>query len=101
MNQNEMLQAVADSKQSFNDKPFEHWEQEAEKLVMDALVRAAMNTDAEQSLIGYLARQRLLDIAKAVNPRLLDQTLEQRDACMSGFGTVMISALKQKPIKGE
>lgn len=96
MGQKALLQEVATNRQNFNGKPFEHWERQAEELVMDGLVRAAMNTDAEHSLIGYLARQRLLDIANAVNPKLLSEVLEQRDRCLSGFASTVVEAVHGK-----
>lgn len=60
----------------FLGKPFLHWQNEARELVVDRLLRASMLETS--SIIGYLAHNRLIDLAKKESPELLKRAIEER-----------------------
>jgi hypothetical protein len=74
-------------KKFFNGKPLSHWQWEADKLVIDCLVRASM-VDT-RSLVGEMASKRILELAKAENPHLYQTVLDERDRCRVGLAAVM------------
>jgi hypothetical protein len=49
-------------RKQFNGKPFSHWQDQADELVVESILRAALpHTEAEHpSIIGYLAGKRLM-----------------------------------------
>lgn len=71
----------------FNGKPKAHWEREAKKLVIETLVRGSMCDT--RSAIGALASERLLELAKAEDPELFEEVVQEREACQAGFARVM------------
>lgn len=79
------------NRRKFNGKPLAHWQEMADEIVIDALVRAAMQHLASEhaSLPGYIAGQRLMEIAKAENPTMLEKVLAIRAACIQGFQRIM------------
>ena len=68
-------------RKQFNGKPFSHWQDQADELVVESILRAALpHTEAEHpSIIGYLAGKRLMEIAQAESPTLLEKVLDQRN----------------------
>ena len=82
------FKAIASKRARFNGKPFSHWEQMADELVIEQLVRAA-NLGEHQSLIGYLASKRLMELAQTENPTILERVLTTRDRCVQGFQQIM------------
>ena len=79
---------IIQKRKRFNGKPFSHWEAQADELVIEQLVRAA-NLGEHQSLIGYLASKRLMEIAREENPTLVEKVLGIRDQCVKGFHAIM------------
>jgi hypothetical protein len=77
----------------FNGKPFSHWQAQADELVVDSILRAALQyTEQEQpSIIAHLAGQRLLEIAQAESPTLFEKVLATRARCLEGFTRIMQS----------
>jgi hypothetical protein len=69
-----------------------HWERIARKLVVDSLVRAAVNMDF-RSEPGGRAHRRLFEMARAEDPVLLQEVLDEREAFHRGFTTVMADIL--------
>lgn len=82
-----------DSKGRFNGKPIEHWERMAAELVIDVLVRGAMNVDTKFSPVGRIAYRKLMQIAKEVSPELLQAALEERTRCQAGLALAMEAML--------
>jgi len=74
-------------KKFFNGKPMSHWQWEADKLVIDCLVRASM-VDT-RSLVGEMASKRLLELAKNENPHLYQTVLDERARCQAGLRSLM------------
>lgn len=79
---------IIEKRKRFNGKPFSHWEEMANELVIEQLVRAA-NLGEHQSLVGHLASKRMMEIAAAENPGLLAKVLGYRDRCLQGFANIM------------
>jgi len=79
---------ISTNRKRFNGKPFSHWEDEAEELVIETLLRSSHNFD-QRSLIGHLASKRLMEIATKENPTLVERVLAQKDRCLQGFQTIM------------
>jgi len=75
----------------FNGKPFSHWSDMADELVIEAIIRAALNTDDNYSLVGFLVRKRLMEIAEKSNPTVLQRVLAQREQCIAGFNKIMVN----------
>lgn len=75
------------NKKFFNGKPAEHWDREAEKLVIDCLVRASMLDT--RSIVGEKASKRLLELAQAENPELYQAVLDERARCQAGLRSLM------------
>ena len=69
----------------FNGKSMFHWQREADKLVMDCLVRAISAITCSKprlmSIVQKLASRRLIAIAKAENPMLYKEKCDERDRC--------------------
>jgi len=78
-------------KAKFNGKPFAHWQREAERLVVSQLLSASMLE--ETSIIGLLARRRILDLAIAEHPELVTELLQERAAYQSGVASALSSML--------
>lgn len=74
-------------KTKFNGKPFSHWQKEADRLVVDGLIRASM-LDA-RSIIGKLASARLLNLAYEESSELVKEVLEDRSRCQVGMAIAM------------
>jgi len=72
-------------KAKFGGKPFAYWQDMAEELVADCLLRDVDRTEDEYSLPRYLASVRLWDIARREVPKELLAVLQQRDACLRGM----------------
>lgn len=85
---NQKFEDTIKNRKRFNGKPFQHWQDLADELVIENLVRAAGQTD-ERSLVGYLAHKRLMELAEAENPTLFQRVLAQRDRCHAGFRNIM------------
>lgn len=81
-----------------NGKPMAHWERQAERVVVDVLVRAATSfgwrplgaespefPDPHQSIIHKLAADRLMAMAEAESPALVKELLDERDRCRSNI----------------
>ena len=81
-----------DARGRFCGKPLKHWQREARKLVMDSLVRSMTGGI---SIIHAMANARLLEIAKAEDPEMLDEVLAERDRCVSGFKLIMQDILSR------
>jgi len=78
-----------------NGKPMCYWQQQAENLVIDTLVRAAISygwkpdgQDKLQSIIHKIAADRLMEIAKFEDPELVDEILKERDTCLNNFSKI-------------
>jgi len=72
-------------KAKFGGKPFAHWQDMAEELVADCLLRDVDRTEDEYSLPRYLASVRLWEIARREVPKELLAVLQQRDASLRGM----------------
>jgi hypothetical protein len=76
--------------EKFNGKPMSYWRREADKLVMDTLVRAITSFGCDNSsIIHKLARKRLEQLAQTENAELYSEVLEERDRCLGNFNTLM------------
>jgi len=63
--------------------PMEHWELKAKELVIDCLVRASsMDTN---SIIGEIASKRLLELAKAEDKKVFNETLKAKNHSAENF----------------
>jgi hypothetical protein len=71
----------------FNGKPMSHWERKAKELVIEQLVRASMVD--RRSIIGEMASDRLMEIARAEDSELVDEVLGVRDRCVAGMAAIM------------
>ncbi len=76
--------------EKFNGQPMSHWYREADKLVMDCLVRSAFDLD-DRSIIGRLARERLFHLANGINPVLCQEVIDERDRCRLGMAVIVNS----------
>jgi ribosomal protein L11 len=77
-----------------NGQPMSHWKREAKKVVLDSLVRAAINFGwgrqrPEQSIIHKIAADRLMELANGEDPGLVKELLEERDRCLAGLARVL------------
>jgi hypothetical protein len=79
------------NKKFFNGKPIEHWQKQADKLVIECLVRAS-NVDT-RSIVGEMAHERLLALALAISPELLQEVLGDRARCQAGLALAMDAML--------
>ena len=73
-----------------------HWDRIAAKLVIESLVRAAVNMDV-RSEPGARAHRRLFEIARSEDPTLVKEVLDEREAFHRGFATVMMDLLGDPP----
>lgn len=64
---------VAKSRE-FNGKPLTHWKSKADELVMELLLRSALLGVDERSIIGRLAQEKLLEIARTEDLTLYKKT---------------------------
>lgn len=87
------FEQIVQGRKSFNNKPIWHWEAEAEELVVELILRAAFQHTDNTSLIGYIARKRLLSIAVTENPTLFMKVLSSRDRCFRGFDNILKSII--------
>jgi hypothetical protein len=85
----ETFEDIERNRKRFNGKPFAHWQAEADELVVELIARAALQHTDSRSLIGHIARKRLLAIARAESPTLFARVLAQRDRCITGFQRIM------------
>ena len=53
------------------------------------IIRAALQQTDSYSVVGYIARKRLLEIARAENAELYEKVLRDRQACLTGFQTML------------
>ncbi len=60
----------------FNGKPMSHWRHEADKLLIYILAHEADTVD-RRSIVGDMVAERLIHLAKAVNPALYEKTMEE------------------------
>ncbi len=84
-----LIEGAASKNALFNKKPIRYWRAQADELVMELLVRAAYHQTDEHSIIGHLARKRLVEIAKAENKTLFKKILQERQRSMAGFKRIM------------
>jgi hypothetical protein len=76
--------------EKFNGKPMSYWRREADKLVMDTLVRAITSFGSDNpSVIHKLARKRLEQLAQTENSELYSEILAERDRCLNNFHVLM------------
>ena len=85
---NDKFEEIIRKRKKFNGEPFSHWEQKAEEVAIEVMARASLNLDG-QSLVGYLAAERLMTLAQKANPTVLQRIMTQRDLCLSGLSKVM------------
>lgn len=68
-------------------KPMSHWEHEAKKLIVEVLLRAsALDT---RSIIGEIAHNRLVELAKSEDPDIYNETIEDRKRCLVGIANII------------
>lgn len=84
-----------------NGKPMSHWEAMGKRLVVDAMVRAAINwgwsgDPTRQSIPQQIAANRLMELANAEDPVLVDELLAERARCQEGLAQFMASLSKGK-----
>lgn len=84
-----MFDEIIKKRKRFNGQPFQHWQDQADELVVELITRAALQHTSDDSIIGYIARKRLLEIAKAENPNLFERVLSIRNRCLLGFNRIM------------
>jgi len=82
-------------RKNFNGKPLSYWQAQADELVVETLVRAALpHTGAQHpSIISYLAGKRLMEIARTESPTLVEKVLATRARCIAGFNHIMQSII--------
>lgn len=68
-----------------------HWQRKADELVVESLVRAAECDD--RSLIGALAKARLLELARQESSEIYNDVLEHRDRCRENLGEILSDIL--------
>lgn len=103
-----MAESVLTQEQIFNQYPFkrgklngkgrEYWQGQADKLVVERLVRASMLD--QSSIIGALASHRLLEIARTESSDLFDEVLAERAASEVSVGRTLRDVLgdsKKRP----
>jgi hypothetical protein len=93
MDKSEDFYSIIEKRSMYNGQPFSYWQSQADELAVELIVRSAESTDS-RSLIGHLARKRLLEIAQAENPTVYEKVLASRDACMRGFVKILGEVLK-------
>ena len=78
-------------RKNFNGKPLSYWQAQADELVVESILRAALQyTDQRHpSIIGYLAGKRLLEIARTESPTLFQKVMATRARCLEGFARIM------------
>lgn len=76
-------------KAKFGGKPFSHWQDMAEELVADALLRDIDRMADGYALPRYLAHVRLLGIARSEVPEELLEVMAQRDRAIQGLQVFM------------
>jgi len=85
-----------------NKRPLSHWEQEAERVIVETLVRGAIGygwqpgdgpNDERQSIIHMIAADRLMALAEAENSELVKELLVERDGCLEAISSIMGSYL--------
>jgi hypothetical protein len=97
--QREQFETIIDKRKRFNGKPFSHWQREADELVVELILRAALQHTDPTSIIGHIARKRLLEIAQAENPILVKKVLAVRSACLAGFQRIMQNVLDRRSVR--
>lgn len=81
----------------FNGKPMSHWNREADKLVIECLVRASrLDT---RSIIGAQASERLINLAKAISPQLYADTEAQIALMQRNLALVLNDCIAPDPPK--
>jgi hypothetical protein len=64
------------------EKPFTHWQEEADRVVVDSLLRAAHSFHEEHaSIIHILAERRMRALAEEENARIVEELEEERTTC--------------------
>lgn len=91
-----LLETIVQGRKRFNGKPFSHWQTLADELAVELMIRAALQHTDDTSIIGYLARRRLLEIARTENRSVYDRMLKSRETCLRGFTLIMQSILPRK-----
>lgn len=79
-----------------NGKPMSHWEAMGKRLVVDAMVRAAIGwgwgeDPAKQSIPQKIAADRLMELANAEDPELVGELLAERARCQENLARFLVS----------
>jgi len=82
-----------DCSAKFNGKPFSHWQSEADRFVVDTLLRAVYNSQEPYSILAELAVRRLREIVEQENPTLVEELEEERVRCMKNVATALNSMI--------
>jgi hypothetical protein len=78
-----------------NGKPMSHWEYEGKKLVVWTFVRAATEFSwgtgrpELQSIIHKIAADRIMELANAIDPALVQEALDERARCQAALGAIL------------
>lgn len=86
-----------DRKGNFNGKPLAHWKAMADELVMYAIVRG-INPD-KLSLVQTMAAERLVHLAKAIDPDLYQRVTDERDNCRAAIPMLLTNMLADPKVK--
>jgi len=83
----EKFDEIIRKRKKFNGKPFSYWKDQADELVIESILRAALlHTETQYpSIINYLVGKRLLEIAQAENSAIVKKILTIRSNCIEGF----------------
>lgn len=76
------------------DKPIEHWNAEADKLLMHCLVRASM-VDT-RGIVGAKVAERILNLAMAINPTVFRETINERNTAQENLPKVLAHMMGMK-----
>ena len=87
-----------DRRGRFNGQLPSHWIARADELVMRAIVRG-INPD-KNSIAATIAVERLTNLAKALNPVLFQQVLDERMQCVAAIPQIIDSMLGWGAPKG-
>lgn len=72
-----------------------HWRREADRLVIDILVRGAGRDHELNALPMKMARERLLYLAQAISPELYEEICAERDRCQLGLA-LFVGSISRK-----
>lgn len=79
------------------DQPMSHWNEQAERLMADMLLRASM-VDS-RSIIGRIASDRIMDMAyRELGQERMDAAVQLRDRCISNLH-LFVESLHADPKK--